>query len=284
MSALTPVRTHTPARVGITGRSEITRQALAAGRRQLAVWSTAFAGMIALYAVIWPSIRGNTRWQQLFDTLPQAYRALFTASGTINLSSPAGYLGVELMGFLGPALITVYAITVGAGGIAGEEEHGGLEVTLAAPVSRAQVLAQRFAALVIGITALVSVMGLALWTFSTGLDMRLGVAAIASAAAALGIFGLFNGTVALAVGAATGHGTVARGVAALAAVASYLINSLAQVTSVLRPARPVSPYYLLLGNEPLAHGLRVIGAVSVLGIAGAILVVGGVVFARRDLS
>jgi hypothetical protein len=73
-------------------------------------------------------------------------------------------------------------------------------------------------------------------------------------------------------------------VAALVAVASYLINALAQVTSALRPARPISPYYLVLGNEPLAHGLRLIGAVSVLAAAAAIVVAGGIAFARRDLS
>ena len=72
--------------------------------------------------------------------------------------------------------------------------------------------------------------------------------------------------------------------ASLVAVASYLINALAQVTSALRPARPISPYYLVLGYEPLAHGLRLVGAVSVLTAAAAAAAVGGVLFARRDLS
>ena len=76
----------------------------------------------------------------------------------------------------------------------------------------------------------------------------------------------------------------ARGVAALVVVASYLINALAQVTSALRPARPISPYYLVLGNEPLAHGLRLIGAVSVLAVVVLLVAAGGIIFARRDLS
>src|SRR5512144_326859 len=95
------------------GHWEITRQALRAARRTLGIWAAAFAGLIALYAVIWPSVRGNASWRNLFDTLPQTYRALFTASGTIDLSTAGGYLGVELMGFMGPALIAVYAITAG---------------------------------------------------------------------------------------------------------------------------------------------------------------------------
>ncbi|HEX6933506.1 MAG TPA: ABC transporter permease subunit [Streptosporangiaceae bacterium] len=262
---------------------EITLQTLRMSRRSLAIWSAAFAVMIAIYAVIWPSVRGNVRWRDLFDTLPQTYRALFTASGTVDLSTPAGYLGIELMGFLGPALIAVYAITTGAAAIAGEEDRGGLETILSAPVSRIRVLAERFAALLIGVAALVTATGIALWIFSVMFDMGLGIGAIASAAAALGIFGLFTGAVALAVGAATGSAGAAKGVAALAAVGSYLINALSQVTSTLKPARPISPYYLVLGNEPLANGLRVIGAISVLGAAAVLVVAAGFLFARRDL-
>ena len=274
----------TRARTGVAGRGEITRQALRASRRTLAIWSAAFAGLIALYAAIWPSVQGNTSWRNLFDTLPQTYRALFTASGSIDLSTAGGYLGVELMGFMGPALIAVYAITAGTAAIAGEEDRGGLEVILSAPVSRAQLFAQRLAALVTGIAALAIATGAALWVFSAVLDMGLGLGVIASAAAALGIFGLFAGAVAIAVGAATGSAAVARGMAALVAVASYLINALAQVTSALRPARPISPYYLVLGNEPLAHGLRLTGAVSVLAAVAVIAAAGGILFARRDLS
>jgi ABC-2 type transport system permease protein len=274
----------TRARTGIAARGEIVRQALRASRKTLIIWSAALAGLIAVYAVIWPSVRENSGWRNLFDTLPQTYRALFTASGTIDLSTAGGYLGVELMGFMGPALIAIYAITAGSAAIAGEEDGGGLEVTLSAPVSRAQVFAQRLAALAIGIVALAIATGAALWVFSAMLDMGLGLGAIASAATALGIFGLFAGAVAFSVGAATGSPAVARGAAALVAVASYLVNALAQLTSVLRSARPISPYYLVLGNEPLAHGLRLTGAVSVLAAVTVIAVAGGILFARRDLT
>ena len=93
------------ARAAASRRAEIGLQALRGGRRALAIWAAAFAGLIAMYAAFWPSIRDNNQWRELFDTLPQAYRAMFTASGTLNLSTPAGYLGIELMGILGPALI-----------------------------------------------------------------------------------------------------------------------------------------------------------------------------------
>jgi hypothetical protein len=73
-------------------------------------------------------------------------------------------------------------------------------------------------------------------------------------------------------------------VAARVAVASYLLNAMAQVTSSLKPARPLSPFYLLFGNEPLQHGLRAAAVLSVLAVSLALMVIGGIVFARRDLA
>jgi beta-exotoxin I transport system permease protein len=180
--------------------------------------------------------------------------------------------------------VALYAITPGTAAIAGEEARGGLEVTLSAPVGRARVLAERFAALVIDVAAVMIAMGIGLWVFSLIFDMRLGVGAITAAAVALAVFGVFVGAVALAAGAATGSPALARGAASLAAVASYLINALAQVTSALTPVRPVSPFYLLLGNEPLAHGLRLTGALPVLAVSIALVMCGGILFARRDLA
>lgn len=265
-------------------RAEIAGQMLRGGRRALTAWAAAFAALVALYAVMWPSIRGNNRWQDLFNTLPQTYRAIFTASGQLDLSTPAGYLGIELMGFLGPALMAVYAIGTGAAAIAGEEGRGALEVTLSAPVARGRVLAERAAALLVDLIAVSAATGLTMWVFSLAYGMHLGVAAIAAASAALGVFGFFTGAVAMALGAGTGSAALARGLAALVAVASYLVNALAQVTSTLRPVRPLSPFYLLFGNEPLQHGLRPAGALSVLAVSLALVVVGGIAFGRRDLA
>jgi ABC-2 type transport system permease protein len=268
----------------VASRTEITRHMLRGGRRSLAAWAATFAVLVGLYAVIWPSVRGNARWQELFSTLPATYRALFAAGGQLDLSTPAGYLGIELMGFLGPALMAVYAIMVGAAAIAGEQASGGLEVTLSAPIARGRLLTERCAALLINLIVLAAATGLALWVFSLAFGMHLGVARIASAAAALGIVGFFAGAVSLAAGAATGSLALARGLGALAAVASYLVNALSQVTTALHAVRPISPFYLLLGNAPLQHGLRAVGAVSVMAISIVVVATAGIAFARRDLN
>lgn len=71
-------------------------------------------------------------------------------------------------------------------------------------------------------------------------------------------------------------------------VVDPLVKALGRYTvtglNSLKPARPLSPFYLLFGNEPLQHGLRAAGALSVLAVSLALLVIGGIVFARRDLA
>ena len=146
-----------------------------------------------------------------------------------------------------PGISTAIAVPASAG--AAWYWCGNPHTTLSAAVARGQVLAERVTALLIDLTAVAAATGLAMWVFSLAFGMHLGVAAIASAAAALGIFGFFTGAVALAMGAATGSAALARGLAALAAVALYLINALAQVTSTLKPVPPLSPFYLLFGNR-----------------------------------
>lgn len=262
----------------------VTRHALRTHRRTLAAWSIGLATLIGVYAAFWPSLRGNTSWRQVFDTMPKSYKALFTVGGQIDLTTPAGYLGVELLSFMGPTLIAAYAISVGVAGIAGEEQHGTLEIVMSAPIARGRVLGERLAALAAGLAVLAVVQGAALQFFSAVLGMGLSPVRILGSSVALAAFGLFTGSVGLAVGALSGRATLARAVAALAGIAAYLVNALAQITSALRPARPVSPFYLLLGNNPLAHGLRWGPAVAVVVVSVVLVALAAIGLERRDLT
>ena len=213
----------------------IARQALRSHRRALTGWSIGLAALIGVYAAFWPSLRGNTSWRQIFDTMPKSYKALFTVGGQLDLGTPAGYLGVELLSFMGPTLIATYAISVGVAGLAGEEQHGTLEVVLSAPVARARVLGERLAALAFGLAVLAVVECAALLFFSAVLSMGLSPGRIVGSCVALAVFGLFTGSVALAVGAVTGRPAVARATATLVGVPAYLVNALAQIPTLLRP-------------------------------------------------
>ena len=53
---------------------------------------------------------------------------------------------------------------------------------------------------------------------------------------------------------------------------------------MLRPVRPVSPFYLLLGNNPLANGLRWGPAAAVAAVSIALVALAAVGLERRDLA
>jgi ABC-2 type transport system permease protein len=99
----------------------------------------------------------------------------------------------------------------------------------------------------------------------------------------LGLLGLLFGSVALAVGAATGSRTLALGVAAGLALASYVANGLFALVEGLRGLREVSPWYHYQGVEPLARGLSW-GSVALLALFSALLLAAALAtFRDRDL-
>ncbi len=252
-------------------------------RRSLLVWAVALVALVALYVAVYPSVKGNSTFTKLLDQMPRAYRALFTTESGADFSTPAGYLNTELLTFMGPLLVLIYAIISGSGAVAGEEEHHTLDLLLANPISRARMLVEKFAALVTGTVFLMVVLWVALVAEGTAAGMDISLLRTAAALLHLGLLGIEFGTLALLVGALTGHATASRAVPALLAVVAYLLNALAPMVGWLGPLRKLSPFYQYIGNDPLRNGL----SLAALGVAVAsivVLVAASVsAFRRRDV-
>jgi ABC-2 type transport system permease protein len=92
------------------------------------------------------------------------------------------------------------------------------------------------------------------------------------------------GAIALAAGALAGRRAVAIGASAAAAVAAYLVNSLAPFVSALEPLQKASPFYHYAAADPLRQGLdpgRLGLLLLVVLLAGAVATAA---FERRDLA
>lgn len=251
-------------------------------RRSLLAWALALAGLVGMYAAVYPSVKGNSSYSNVIDQMPKALRALFTAGGG-DLTTPAGYLNTELMTLMGPILVLVYAIGAGAAAVAGEEDRGTLDLLLANPVTRARVVVEKFAALVAGVSVLSAAMWLAVVAEGRAVGLDLPVGSSAAAMVHLGLLGVEFGALALLVGAATGHLTAARAVPGGLAVVAFLVNGLAGYVTWLGPVRPASPFYQYIGHDPLRTGLW--GAAAAVSVASAAVLVAVAVaaFGRRDV-
>lgn len=262
--------------------TDVWRKSLFDQRRALVGWTASIVGVVLLYAAMWPSVRNQPSLSDFLDKMPEAFRSLFASAGA-DMSTPAGYIQIELMSFMAPALLTVYAVGQGSTAIAGEEDHHTIDLLMGAPVSRTKVLLHKALALVAGTAFLAAVTGLALvaegWLFDLSLPVRGVLAAMVHLTALCLVFG----GVALAVGAATGHAGLARGAAAALVVVTYLVNGLGPMVSWLEPVQKFSPFYQYSAHDPLRTGMSY-PALLVSVVTFLVLVSVGVRgFARRDL-
>jgi ABC-2 type transport system permease protein len=83
-------------------RSTVLTKTLLDQARLLVAWAAALALLIGMYVALWPSIRDQPAMNAFLEQMPDAFRSLFAATGA-DMSTPVGYLKVELLSFMGPS-------------------------------------------------------------------------------------------------------------------------------------------------------------------------------------
>jgi ABC-2 type transport system permease protein len=247
-------------------------------------------GMIAMPTVWWTlGIAGFAGWMvyvvQLMETrLAALLSGSPTMSGLIknlgggDVGVNAGFLSA-LFFFL-PLLLMAFAVTQ-VNGWSADEQDGRLELVLAAPQPRVQVLLGRFAALgtataVIAVVTLLTSAGAAA---AAGLNLDGGNLA----AATLGMipFGLLIAAIGylasgwLRTAADTG---LLSFVLALWFFVSFIGPELKLPDATLR----LSPFYYY--GTPLLHGLQLTSVLGVVAVTAIVLAVGTLRFARKDIG
>ena len=114
--------------------------------------------------------------------------------------------------------------------------------------------------------------------------MHVSVAHLAAAVTSAVLLAIGFGAIAVLVGAFTGRRASAIGISSAAAVAAYLVNSLAPLVHALDTVQKASPFYHYAASDPLRNGLA-LGHVSVLlGVVVVAAIAAPLIFERRDLA
>ncbi len=246
-------------------------------------WAAFSAIWPAMYVALFPSIGAIKGMQELLDQMPPAFREFF-ASSNLDLSTPEGFLNVELFTFVAPLLVLAYTVVVCGGATAGEEERGTMDLLLANPLPRWRVVVEKALAFALGTI----VIGAGLWlgaaagAVAVGVDLDLGL--VAQAVGSSILLGFALGGLALAIGALSGRRWLAAGVSLMVAVAGFFLNGLGALVDWLDPWRPISPFYLYIANDPLSNGLDPVHALALAGWAVVGVAVAIYAFERRDLA
>ena len=260
------------------------RKTLREQRRALMWWAIGLFAAGATYAPFYPSIKENAETlEQYMESMPEFLRQAFMgASG--DFTSPAGYLNTELFNFFAPILLLLYAIGAGARAIAGEEERQTLDVLLATPTTRRRVVLDKFGAMLAGTALLCLVLWVSVPLTGPPFELTPSLWDLAAACVMSFLLAIVFGSIALAVGCATGRRGLAIGVTAGFAAAAYLVDLLTPAIESIEWLQYLSPFHYYLDPEPMMRGLGLFGSAVLAGISVVALAYALVAFERRDLA
>ena len=228
-----------------------------------------------------PSRTGLIR--DLVDMAPGPVRVLLGEELVANLSA-RGFLG---FGYVHPfplILLSVWAVRVAAGALAGEVGRGTMDLIASRPVTRGSQVAAAALSVVAGLAAIAAA-GWAGTAIGLGLRPLEGVAAsdlLPVAAMSALLFVAWCG-VALVVSATRRDGGAAVSWCAGLFAASYVLDYLARVWPAIAFLRPLSLFRYYEPQRILREGIAGSDVAVLSAVGAAALVLAFAVFARRDL-
>ncbi len=248
-------------------------------RRLLIVYALGMALYALIIVVLYPTFEHSTGLDDLTRNSP-TMAALFGATGSIT--SPSGWLEVNLYANFFPLVVLLATIGYGASCLAGQDEDGTLAVVTTLPIRRRRITTEKSLAMAVQAVVIVTV-STACIAVGYAFDLSVGVAGMVGASIGVLLLGIDLGLVALVVGAVTGRRGVALGAAGALGAISYLVSSLAPVVRWIRPLRFASLFYWSVGNRQLTTGISPTEVAVLVGSAFVLVAAAVVAFDRLDL-
>ena len=257
-------------------------KALRDSRKSVLFYSIGTLALGLYITLFYPTIRDATGITDFLEDMPEVIRSLIGDAETYTTAE--GFLNAEVFSFMGPLIVSVFAIVAGTAAIAGEEESHTLDQLLANPISRTSVLLQKVGTLLTGLLALMVALGIGLIAGSKIAGFDLSITGTAQALVSLYLLGATLGLLALSIGAATGRKGLAGGVAAGVGVVGFLLDTFLSVVEVLEPARFISVFYYFNNNDVILNGINAVHFVTLAGVSALVVATAVWRFEQRDVS
>lgn len=257
-------------------------QTLAQRRRRLVYWMAGLGGFAFYLGAFFPSIQGNQALDDMLKDLPPYLEPL--VGQVSNFTTAAGFLDAKLFLLTGPVILAAFTIAFGISIVAGEEQAGTLDLVLSYPLTRGRLVVEKYVAMGAATALLAASQAVGLWGAAAAYNYELDAGGLAAVSLHLWLLAMALGSVALLIANASGRRGVAAGATALFALISYLINSLAGLSTTADTLRPLSVFYYYHGHAPILEGVNW-NDVAVLGLfCLACLAASLVAVNRRDLG
>ena len=256
------------------------RYRLAHFRGQILGWGIGLALLGLLLAQFYGTIADQQeQLMQIWGSYPKEFMAFF--GDLEQIATPSGYLGVEYFSYM-PLIVGIFAVLMGSGLLASDEESGRLDLIMAHPVSRRALFWGRLGAFTVATLAIMALswLGLFLPRYWTRLDV--GWLELAWPFLSLLALLLLFGTLALLLSMVLPSRRMTAMTAGLLLVASYFVTSLARIIDDLKTVSRLSPLNYYQGGEAI-DSLNVTWLVGLLAVSALFAVLAWWRFERRDI-
>ncbi len=231
--------------------------------------------MVAMYA----SVAGMKDIAELIKSYPAEMKAFF--KGMTALNTPSGYLDSYYFSMM-PLIVGIFAVSAGAGLLAGDEEKGTLDLALAHPISRTAFFCGRLLGFVAATAAMLLVGWLA-WLAPIG-SQGLGLSPLQLLQPYLPLFAelMLFGALALLLSMLLPASRTASMLSGALLAGSFLILGLANLNADLQPFVKLTPLYYYQGGSAV-DGLNWAWLGGLLGASALLAVPAWALFRRRDI-
>lgn len=265
--------------------SNVTLKTLRDRRRSLIWWVVGVFGYMLGIGAFYPIVAANRgQFEALLEAYPEELLAVMGVAEEETLFDPVGFMQAEALGWIVPLVFAIYGAVQGARAVAGEEEDGTIDLVMATRVSRSGLVWHKLMALVLAEMVLGAALFVSIALGGLLFDFEIPLGNIAAAALMAVLLGVFFGSLALAVGAATGLRGLSVGVVSFVAAGTYLLNSVGGLVEGMKALRPVSPFYYYGSSNPLRNGLDVQHGLVLAGLAVLLLGIALLAVRSRDLG
>ena len=245
-------------------------------------WGLGLCFFPVVYVGLYPSFADQmANFQEILDL------AIYQALG-ISMASFEGYMASTVTNLV-PVILCIYAVINGTGTLAGEEDSGRLELMVALPIPRWQIVAVKAIALGVALLVILVVVaaGAALTLASisgqidtavTALDVFAALLAAWPLAMAVGMLSLFLGTF-------SPSRRIASMLALVLVLVSYLGSNLAGMVSSLEAIEKLFLFYFYEATaEAFTNGQQPGNVLVLLAVALVTFGLAVFFFQRRDLT
>jgi ABC-2 type transport system permease protein len=262
-------------------------------------WTFGLLSIVVMTAAFYPSMAESN--SDLFAAGDDDLMAvLMGLSEGVDPSSPLGFLWIGLYANIVPFTLLALGVVLGTAAIAGDEDTGALEYTLARPTTRTAVALSRFAAavtillVVAALTAITLIICIPIFELGDSITTTLpDGSTVTQAGATAGDFlagtfaafavGLGALGVAFLLGGATGKKGFTTGVSTAFVVGGYALYTLSNTTGSLEWLTWLSSWRWYIADTMLISGLTWSVALPfITALVG--LLIGWQLFLRRDLQ